>query len=131
MLINEITGQIVDACYQIHTDLGPGLLESVYEICLYHELISRGFKVKRQVPVKIEYKGITFDKGFIADLIINDTVILELKSVKEICDIDKKQLLTYLKLTDKSVGLLINFNTKLMKEGITRIINGYFPKNTN
>ena len=128
MLINEIAGQIVDACYEIHSDLGPGLLESVYEIILYHELINRGFKVKRQVPIPIEYKGIKFDKGFVADLIVNETVILELKSIKEISDVDKKQLLTYLKLADKSVGLLLNFGEALMKDGISRIINGYLPK---
>ena len=131
MLINEITGQTVDACYKIHSDLGPGLLESVYEIILYHELKSRGFKVNRQVPIPIEYKGIKFDKGFVADLIVNDTVILELKSIRETSDVDKKQLLTYLKLTDKSIGLLLNFGEALMKHGITRIINGYLPKSPN
>lgn len=131
MFINEITGQIVDACYEIHSDLGPGLLESVYEIILYHDLINRGFKVERQVPIPIEYKGIKFDKGFVADIIVNDTVILELKSIKETTDVDKKQLLTYLKLADKSVGLLLNFGDSLMKNGITRIINGYLPKSPN
>ena len=131
MLINEITGQIIDASYEIHTELGPGLLESVYEICLYHELIRRGFSVERQVPISIEYKGIKFDKGFVADIIVNDTVILELKSVKETHNVDKKQLLTYLKLADKSIGLLLNFGEELMKDGITRVINGYFPNNTN
>ena len=128
MFINELTGQIVDASFQIHTDLGPGLLESVYEICLYHELKARGLIVERQVKIPIEYKGIKFDKGFIADLIVNDTVIVELKSINEVQSIDKKQLLTYLKLADKSVGLLINFGAEVMKEGLTRIVNNYVPR---
>ena len=97
MDIHNLTGQIIDASYNLHKELGPGLLESVYEVCLYHELKWRGMRVQRQVPVPIEYKGIQFTQGFTADLIINDTVILELKSVSEIHPVHKKQLLTYLK----------------------------------
>ena len=125
MLINDLTREIIDSSYHIHNDLGPGLLESVYEICLYNELLWRGFKVQRQVPIKIAYKGITFQEGFSADLIVNDTVILELKSVSELTKVHKKQLLTYLKLADKSVGLLLNFGAATMKEGIKRIVNQY------
>ena len=125
MLINDITREIIDASYNLHKDLGPGLLESVYEVCLYHELQWRGLKVERQVPIPIQYKNIKFNQGFTADLIINETVIIELKSVSELDNVHKKQLLTYLKLADKSVGLLINFGAEVMKEGIKRIVNNY------
>ena len=122
----EILGkEIVDSAYKVHTELGPGLLESVYEVSLAYELAKRGFKVRRQVPMKIKYDDIYFDEGFRADLIVNDLVIIELKSVEKVHLVYKKQLLTYLKLTDKRLGFLINFGEVLIKNGITRIVNNY------
>jgi len=124
MTENEIAKEIVDAAFQIHKRLGPGLLESVYEIVLAHELKKRGLKVKRQVPVAIVYDDIKFDVGFRADLIIKDKVIVELKSVENVVPVHKKQLLTYLRLADKRLGLLINFGAELIRDGISRVVNG-------
>jgi GxxExxY protein len=119
-----IAKEIVDAAYKVHKTLGPGLLESVYETLLAHELEKRGFNVKRQVPVPIVYEGITFNEGFRADLIVKDKVIVELKSVETVAPVHKKQLLTYLRLADKRLGLLINFGSALVRDGITRVVNG-------
>ncbi|EIM63593.1 GxxExxY protein [Desulfobacter postgatei] len=124
MTENDIAKLIVDASIQIHKELGPGLLETVYEVLLKHELESRGLKVDRQIPIPINYKGIKFQQGFKADLIVEDKVIIELKSVETISKAHKKQVLTYLKLTDKKLGFLLNFGEALMKDGITRLING-------
>lgn len=124
MTENEIAKIIVDAAFQIHKRLGPGLLESVYEVVLAHELKKRGVRVKRQVPVAIVYDDIKFDEGFRADLIIEDKVIVELKSVENIVPVHKKQLLTYLRLSDKRLGLLINFGSELIRDGISRVVNG-------
>ena len=121
---NEIAKIIVDAAYQIHVRLGPGLLESVYETVLAHELKKRGLNVARQVPVPVNYDGLQFDEGFRADLIVGDRVIIELKSVENILPVHKKQLLTYLRLTDRRLGLLINFGEALIKNGISRVVNG-------
>jgi GxxExxY protein len=121
---NEIAAQVVDAAFHIHMELGPGLLESVYEIVLADELKRRGFQVERQKPIPVVYKGREFDEGFRADLIVNGSVIIELKSVQAVSDVHKKQLLTYLKLADKKLGLLINFGELLIKNGITRVVNG-------
>jgi len=103
--------------------LGPGLLETVYEIVLSHELGKRGLNVQRQVPVSIEYDGILFDEGFRADIIVEKKVILELKSVEKVTAAHKKQIQTYLRLTDKKLGFLLNFGEALMKQGITRAVN--------
>jgi GxxExxY protein len=124
MTENEIARIIVDVAFKIHTTLGPGLLESVYEAVMAHELIKRGLRVMRQVPIPIVYDGMMLDEGFRADLIVNDLVIVELKSVEQIHPVHPKQLLTYLKLSNKRLGLLINFNVPLIKNGITRIVNG-------
>ncbi|MEA1935940.1 MAG: GxxExxY protein [Thermodesulfobacteriota bacterium] len=124
MTENEIAKIVVDAAFQIHKRLGPGLLESVYEIVLAYELKKRGLKVKRQVPVTIVYDDIKFDEGFRADLIVEGKVIVELKSVEKIVPVHKKQLLTYLRLADKRLGLLINFGSELIRDGISRIVNG-------
>jgi GxxExxY protein len=121
---NEIGTKILGIAIEIHRQLGPGLLESVYETVLYHKLIQAGFRVQRQVPVPITFEGITFDEGFRADIIVENKVILELKAIEKIANVHKKQLLTYLKLTDMKLGYLINFNEVILKEGITRIING-------
>ena len=124
MTENEIAAEVVDAAYRIHTTLGPGLLESVYEIVLAHELRRRGLAVVKQVPVPIKYDSIVFEEGFRADIIVEDKVILELKSVERIAPVHKKQLVTYLRLADKRLGLLINFGEELIKTGISRIVNG-------
>ena len=123
MSINDITGMIVDAALQIHKDLGPGLLESVYEAVLAKKLEQRGLNVERQKILRFEYDGMTFDEGFRMDLLVEDQVVVELKSLEQIAPVDKKQLLTYLKLAKKPVGLLINFGSATLKEGLTRIIN--------
>ena len=120
---NEIGKIIVDAAFKIHKELGPGLLESVYEILLAHELNKRGLKTKRQYPVKIEYDNIIFEEGFRADIIVENKVLIEIKSVDKLNNAHKKQLLTYLKLTSLKLGYLINFSEALIKDGITRIVN--------
>jgi GxxExxY protein len=121
---NMIAKEIVDSAYQIHRKLGPGLLESVYETVLAFDLEKRGLKIQRQVPVPIVYEGISFNEGFRADLIVENKVIVELKSVETVVPVHKKQLLTYLRLADKKLGLLINFGCALIRNGITRIVNG-------
>jgi len=124
MLENEIAKIIVDAAFQVHKSLGPGLLESVYEVILAHELKKKGLIVKRQVPVPIVFDEIKFNEGFRADLIVEEKVIVELKSVEEVSRVHKKQLLTYLRLADKRLGLLINFGSELIRDGISRVVNG-------
>ncbi len=121
---NPISKEIVDAAYKIHSTLGPGLLESIYEVILTHELKKRGLHVERQHPVIVEYDGIHFEEGYRLDLLVEDKVIVEVKSIEKIANIHKKQLLTYLRLTRKKLGLLINFNEELIRNGITRVVNG-------
>jgi GxxExxY protein len=120
---NEIAKQVVDAAFQIHKRLGPGLLETVYEVVLAHELKKRGLQLARQVPIAIEYDGIKFEEGFRADLIIDEKVIIELKCAETVSGAHKKQLVTYLRLADKRLGLLINFSEELIRDGITRVVN--------
>jgi len=124
MTENEISKEVVDAAYKLHTALGPGLLESVYEALLARDLELRGLQVVRQQPISFEYQGLHCDEGFRADLIVNDLVILELKSVEDLHPSHKKQLKTYLKLTGKRLGLLINFGAPLIKDGIHRVVLG-------
>ena len=121
---NEVAKQIVDAAYRVHTSLGPGLLESAYEAVLAYELEKRGLRPVRQQAVPIVYQGTRIEMGFRADLIVEDSVIVEIKSVEAIAPVHKKQLLTHLRLADQRLGLLINFNVALIKDGITRIANG-------
>ncbi len=121
---NEIATEIVDAAFQLHQKLGPGLLESVYEIILAHELRKRGLTVLRQLPIPIVWDNLHFDEGFRADLLVNGAVIVELKSKERVLPVDKKQVLTHLKLTNKRLGLLINFGEELIKNGISRVVNG-------
>ena len=121
---NEIGREVVDAAIAVHRELGPGLLETVYEVVLLDELRKRGLKAERQVSVPIECRGIRFDEGFRADIIVEKKVILELKSVEKINNSHKKQLLTYLKLTGMKLGYLLNFSEAMMKQGITRTVNG-------
>ena len=117
MTENEISRIVVNVCYKIHTKLGPGLQESVYEAILYYELTNRGLKVERQKPLPVIWDEVFLDIGFRTDLII------EIKSVEQIANVHPKQLLTYLKITGMKLGLLINFNESLIKNGITRIVN--------
>jgi len=124
MTENEIGKVVVDAGIAVHKALGPGIFEAVYEAVLAHELKKHGLKVERQVPISIEYDGIKFDEGFRVDIIIENKVILELKSVESVTKAHKKQVLTYLRLTGCRLGYLMNFGEDLMKHGITRIVNG-------
>ena len=121
---NDIAKQIMDAAFDIHRELGPGLLETVYEVILEKQLSDLGMVVERQVQVPIKFDGITFDEGFRADLIVERKVIVELKSVECLQPVYAKQLLTYLRLTDMRLGLLINFGENLLKNGFKRVVNG-------
>ncbi len=120
---NEISGIIVDAAYKIHTTLGPGLLESVYEAVLAFELAKRGLHVKAQQAIPVIYEDVRLDLGFRADIIVDDKVVVEVKSVEIIAPVHPKQLRTYLRLMELKLGLLINFNVPLIKDGITRVVN--------
>ncbi|PKN30904.1 MAG: GxxExxY protein [Deltaproteobacteria bacterium HGW-Deltaproteobacteria-21] len=120
---NEIGTIVGESAIAVHRELGPGLLESVYEVILAHELRERGLELRRQVPVPIEYKGMKFDEGFRADIIVEGGVILELKSVEKVMASHKKQVQTYLRLTGCKLGYLLNFGEALMKNGITRCVN--------
>jgi GxxExxY protein len=124
MTENEIAKQVVDAAFKIHTTIGPGLLESVYEAVLAYELKKRGLRVVRQQPVPVVYEDVRLDEGFRADLIVEEKVIVELKSVETVALVHKKQVLTYLRMTNLKLGLLINFGEELIKNGISRIVNG-------
>jgi GxxExxY protein len=124
MTENEIGRIVVDSAIAIHRALGPGLLETVYEVVLAHELRKCGVRVERQVPISIEYGGVTFDEGFRADIVVEGKVVLELKSVEKTTAAHRKQIQTYLRLSDRRLGFLLNFGEALMKDGITRAVNG-------
>lgn len=124
MTENEISKIVVDAAIAVHRELGPGLLETVYEVALAHELNQRGLQVDRQVSVPIHYRGIEFAVGFRADVIVEKKVIVELKSVEQIIEAHKKQVQTYLRLSGCKLGFLLNFGEALMKRGIIRVVNG-------
>lgn len=121
---NEVAKVVVDSAYKIHSHLGPGLLESAYQVILVYELCKRGLRVETGVLMPVKYEDIFVETGFRADIIVEDLVILELKSVEIIADVHKKQLLTYLKASNKKLGLLINFGAPYIRQGITRIVNG-------
>jgi len=123
-LENQIAKRVVDICYQIHRDIGPGLFESVYEEILFMELKDWGFRMERQKLIPIRFKNQQLEKTFKADIIIADAVILEIKSVETLSNLHKMQLKTYLKLSGLKLGLLINFNVELIKNGIFRVVNG-------
>jgi iron complex transport system substrate-binding protein len=124
MELNEITSEIIKASIQIHKDLGPGLLESVYEAVLEKELLKNGLVVERQKPISFDYDGIHFTDGFKVDLLVENRVVVELKSIEKLAPVHSKQLLTYLRLLQLRVGLLINFGAPTIKEGLQRVING-------
>ena len=123
MEVNEVSGIVVDSAMKVHSALGPGLLESAYEMCLIRELRKRGLRVESQVPIPVRYDGETLDAGYRADLLVEGLVLVELKSVEAVLPIHKAQLLSYLRLSGKQVGLLINFNVERLKNGIKRVIN--------
>ncbi len=122
---DEITSAIIGAAIEVHKELGPGLLESVYEVFLQRILIKKGLSVKRQVQLPINFQGELLEKDFFIDMIVEDEIIIELKSIDALLPIHEAQLLTYLKLSGKQVGLLINFNVVLLKDGIKRRVMGY------
>lgn len=123
MDINEISGAVVDAAIAVHTELGPGLLESAYEACLMYELSSRGYSVLNQVALPIKYKGIDISTAYRIDLLVENLLIVELRTVEKMLPVHEAQLLSYLKLSNKKIGLLINFNCQRLKYGIKRLIN--------
>ena len=123
MTENEVAKHIVDVAYKIHSTYGPGLLESVYEAIMAHELSKRGLAVTRQQPIPLVHESVRMGVGFRADLIIDNQVVVEIKSIEAIGPVHKKQLLTYLRLADKRLGLLINFNVELIQNGISRVVN--------
>jgi len=121
--INETSGEIVGAAMKVHSVLGPGLLENAYEACLKHELSKRRLRVESQVMLPVHYDGVAIDAGYRIDLLVEDTIVIELKAVEMVAPIHEAQLLTYLKLSGKKLGLLLNFNVLHMKDGIKRIAN--------
>ncbi|CAN5369149.1 GxxExxY protein [soil metagenome] len=124
MTENQLAKVVVDASFKIHTELGPGLLESVYEAVLAHELERRGLRVTKQRAIPVIYEGVQLDVGFRADMIVNGLLLVEVKSIEAIAPVHLKQVRTYLRLTDLRLGLLINFNVNLIKDGIRRVVNG-------
>lgn len=125
MEINTITGKIVDVAIKLHQNLGPGLLENVYEKCLQTDLEAAGLQVASQVGIPLHYKNLSFTTGYRLDLIVENSVIVEIKSVENLAPVHFAQLLTYLKLYNRPVGLLINFNTKYLKDGLHRMVNNF------
>ncbi|MDX1905609.1 MAG: GxxExxY protein [Bacteroidia bacterium] len=122
MMMNELTEKIIGCAIEVHRHLGAGLLESVYEECLFFELTFSGLSVERQKPLPIIYKQVKLDCGYRLDMLVENTVIVELKTVEALSTIHEAQILTYLKLSQKKIGLLLNFNTKLLKDGIRRYV---------
>jgi iron complex transport system substrate-binding protein len=125
--IDEISGEILDISIRLHRELGPGLLESVYEVILAGKLVQLGYSVDRQRPIDIEFDGIRFDAAFRIDLLVNERVLIEVKSVEQLNAVHAKQLLTYLRLTKQPLGLLINFGGATLKEGFRRLVNNHDP----
>jgi len=120
--LNIISGKVVEAALAVHSALGPGLLEGVYEICFFHELQKRGLKVERQVSLPVIYDGLNLEEGLRLDMLVEDTLVLELKAIEEILPVHLAQILTYLKLSGRRLGLLINFNVERIKDGIKRVV---------
>lgn len=122
--LNELTDAIIGAAMEVHRALGPGLLESTYEVCLCRELIIRGLRFERQVPISIEYKGVKLDCGYRADIVVDNSILVEIKAIDSLLSIHEAQLLSYLKLGGWKIGLLINFNVELLKNGLRRRVLG-------
>jgi GxxExxY protein len=131
MHFNEISGAVVDSAMKVHTALGPGLLESVYEACLVHELRKRGIRTASQLPLPVNYDGERIDLGFRIDILVENTVLVEIKAVDAINPIHLAQVITYLKLSEKYVGLLINFNVVHLRDGIRRLVQGEPPRSSS
>jgi GxxExxY protein len=127
MLYEDLSHKILDAALKVHSNLGPGLFEEVYKACLRHELTKSGLSVRSEVDLPVFYDGVNLNIGYRLDLLVQDTIILELKSVEHLAPLHKAQLLTYLKIAHKEVGLLLNFNTAHLKDGITRVVNSFPP----
>ena len=123
MDLNEVSERIIGCAIKVHRALGPGLLESTYEVCLMHELVKMGLTVQAQVPLPVHYDGLKLDAGYKIDLLVENSVIVELKAVESLHPIHEAQLLSYLKLSGKKLGLLINFNVKMLKNGVKRLVN--------
>ena len=123
MELNEVSERIIGCAIKVHRALGPGLLESTYEVCLMHELVKMGLTVQAQVPLPVHYDGLKLDAGYKIDLLVENSVIVELKAVESLHPIHEAQLLSYLKLSGKKLGLLINFNVKMLKNGVKRLVN--------
>ena len=126
--LNEVSSEIIGSAIEVHRTLGPGLLESAYEECLCHELRLRGVSFERQVPLPVQYKGVSLECGYRIDLVVEQRVVVELKSVEEVSNIHRAQLLTYLKLHESWLGLLLNFNVPAMKDGVIRLVQGTSPQ---
>ena len=124
---NSLTGEIIGAAIEVHRELGPGLLESAYEECLCHELSLRRVGFQRQVPLPVLYKGVRLDCGYRIDLLVDDRIVVELKTVDKVLPVHEAQLVTYLKLYHRQIGLLMNFNVPVLKDGIKRMVNNYQP----
>jgi len=122
---NKLSGEILDAAITVHKEMGPGLLESVYELCLFKELQLRNIHVENQIPVPLYYKGENLNKDFRIDILVEKEIVIELKAVDYILPVHEAQIISYLKLTDKKLGFLINFNVPLLKEGFKRFVNHY------
>ena len=125
--IDSVSSDVIEAAIRIHRELGPGLLESVYEMVLAGSLERKGYSVDRQKPIDVEFDGMRFPNAFRIDLLVDGRLIIEIKSIERILPVHAKQLLTYLRLTDQSVGLLLNFSGETMKEGIRRLVNNHNP----
>jgi GxxExxY protein len=123
--LNEISGKIIEYAIKVHKALGPGMLEGAYEICLMHELIKGGAKARSQVSMPIIYDGIRLDAGYRIDLLVEEAVIVELKSIDRLLPVHEAQLLSYLRMSKKRLGLLVNFNTKRLTEGVRRVVNNF------
>lgn len=128
MQLSETTEAIIGAAIEVHRELGPGLLESTYEACLFYELTQRGLDVLRQVKLPITYKGVELDQGYKIDLLVQRSVVIEVKAVDKLDAIHEAQLLSYLKLSGCKVGLLLNFNVRVLRDGIKRMVNQYRPE---
>jgi GxxExxY protein len=131
MHLNQLSSQIIGAAIEVHRSIGPGLLESAYEECLCHELELRGLNFERQKPLSVKYKDVQLDCGYRLDVLVEKQIVVELKSCEDIEPIHKAQLLTYLRLADLSLGLLLNFNVPVMKDGIVRMLNGNLEEHEN
>ena len=125
MELNEISGQIIDAAIRVHSALGPGLLESAYEACLMFELSRRGLRVQQQLPLPVKYEGLLLEVGYRIDLLVEDKVIVEIKTVSKLARIHQAQLLSYLKMSNRRLGLLLNFHELHLKDGIKRMVNKF------